>query len=54
MHKTKSYQSTFVDAEEGELIKYLDNGNMQIFFEFKWFFLTNVAFDKQQGLIIVQ
>ena len=23
MHKTKSCQSTFVDAEEGELIKYL-------------------------------
>ena len=33
MHKTKSSQSTFVDAEEGELIEYWENGNMQIFGE---------------------
>ena len=35
MHKTKSYQSTFVEAGEGELIKYWDNDNMLIVLE--WF-----------------
>ena len=53
MHKTKSYQSTLIDAEEGKLTKYWDNGNMLIFLECHCPFLRNVSLEEQQGLMCI-
>ena len=47
LHKIKSYLSTFVDAEEVELTKYLNYGNNLIFLECHWFFLRHDSFDEQ-------
>ena len=49
MHKIKSYHSKFFDAEEEELIKYIDYGNMLIILEY--YNMEVVYFDKQTGAL---
>ena len=50
MHKTKSYQISFVDPKEGELIKYFWSWQHAHLLECHSFFLRNVSFDQQKGV----